>query len=457
MSLTNLAEVAAEPAETPLPLAGYGAHCANPILPGYYADPSLVQDHGKAYIYATLDPWGGKTLGCWESADFKNWTYRELNWPTKKDCTSKTSKGAMVWAPSVVKAADGKFYMYVSVGNEVWAGVADAPLGPWRNLLGDKPLIAENYKPGFHMIDAEAFIDDDGTPWLYWGSGLNWKNGKCWAVKLKPDMAGFDGEPKDVTPRNYFEGPFMLKNAGRYYLMYSSGITIKDTYQVHYAVGDNPLGPFTEGSNSPILVTNKANNVVSPGHHAVFKKDGQHYILYHRHSIPLDPKFVGRQMCVDLLNFSADGQMEKVVPSHEGPRLVQGRLDGRNIFSDKAVATASSQLDALHGPERVQDDNYATRWAATANAKGGWLQLDLGEIKHITSQKLRFEYAWKPIPFIVEVSDNGSDWKCLKEFKDPAVGSPLVINHIADARYIRLVFPDNIKGADISVVEWTVE
>ncbi len=65
------------------------------------------------------------------------------------------------------------------------------------------------------MIDAEAFIDDDGQAYLYWGSGLNWVNGHCFVVKLKPDMVHFDGVPKDVTPANYFEGPFMVKEKGR--------------------------------------------------------------------------------------------------------------------------------------------------------------------------------------------------------------------------------------------------
>jgi arabinoxylan arabinofuranohydrolase len=53
------------------------------------------------------------------------------------------------------------------------------------------------------MIDAEAFIDDDGQAYLYWGSGLNWVNGKCWAVKLRPDMVTFDGEVRDVTPPGF--------------------------------------------------------------------------------------------------------------------------------------------------------------------------------------------------------------------------------------------------------------
>jgi beta-xylosidase len=72
-------------------LSGRAFRSGNPILPGYYADPSIVQHNGKYYLYATLDPWGGDTLGCWESPDFKNWTCRVLNWPTKQACTSPTS------------------------------------------------------------------------------------------------------------------------------------------------------------------------------------------------------------------------------------------------------------------------------------------------------------------------------------------------------------------------------
>jgi beta-xylosidase len=147
------------------------------MIPGYYADPSLVQHDGKFFVYATLDPWGGDTLGCWESGDFQHWTYRFLNWPTVETCVSSTATKTKVWAPSVVRARDGRFYMYVSVGGEVWAGVAEHPLGPWRGI-STCPMIAADYHPEYHMIDAEAFMDDDGSAWLYWGSGLNWINGR---------------------------------------------------------------------------------------------------------------------------------------------------------------------------------------------------------------------------------------------------------------------------------------
>jgi arabinoxylan arabinofuranohydrolase len=424
----------------------------NPLLPGYYADPSIVEHEGKYYLYVTLDPWGGETLGCWDSADFKSWTYRVLNWPTRKACKSPTSGGSAVWAPSVVRGREGRFYMYVSVHNEVWAGVADHPLGPWQNALGDRPLIPKEFRPGFHMIDAEAFIDDDGSAWLYWGSGWGWKNGRCWAVKLKSDMVTFDGDVHDVTPANYFEGPVMVKRHGKYFLMYSNGVTVKDTYQVHYAVGDNPLGPFVEPANSPVLATDKGKDVVSPGHHTIFHLRGRDYILYHRHSVPFDPKFVGRQTCVDEITFNADGTVDKVAPTHEGPELVRGRLAGRKILP--ASASASSEAGDDTAARFAVDDNYATRWRAALGAPGGWLMLDMERVASFSRLEIRPEYAWKHYKFRVEASEDGQTWRTLADYTDSRViGSPIVVQASAPARYVRLVAPASVKGESFSIIE----
>lgn len=432
-------------------------HAGNPLLPGYCADPSLVEHAGRFYLYATLDPWGGDTLGCWESADFKNWTYRVLNWPTKTACTSPTSKSAKVWAPSVIRARDGRFFLYVSVGSEIWVGVADHPLGPWRNALDDRPLIPADYKPGYHMIDAEAFIDDDGSAYLYWGSGWNWVNGRCWAVKLRPDMVTFDGEVRDVTPGSYFEGPLMLKQGGRYYLMNSVGKTTADTYAVAYAVGDTPFGPFRDAPNSPILATDAAVHVISPGHHAVFRHGGRAYILYHRHNIPFDPAFIGRQVCVDELKFTAAGLIEAVRPTHTGPELVRSRLAGRANLAAAAAATASSVRAGSTRPAGVRDDNYATLWAAADTDSQPWLQLDLGEACAVTRQELRFEYAWKPYAFTLECSLDGREWQQVSDHSSsPATGSPVVLEEAIRAQYLRLRFAVAPGAARPALFEWLV-
>ncbi|MBT30535.1 MAG: hypothetical protein CMO01_12825 [Thalassobius sp.] len=288
---------------------------SNPVIDGYFADPSIVKYEGKYYVYATIDPWGGEEYGVFESTDFINWERKHINWPTKTLCTSPTSNDSRVWAPSVIQGKDGKFYMYASVGSEVWAGVADHPLGPWKNAKEDNtPLIKGDMFPKYHMIDAEVFIDDDGQVYLYWGSGLQWVNGHCFVVKLEDDMISFDESTiKDITPPNYFEAPFMVKENGKYYLMYSDGKCTNETYKVRYSVSETPYGPWTEGPESPILSTSSDSTTLGPGHHTVFKENDQYYILYHR--IKDNSGDLLRELSIDSLNFDLQGNIEKVVPT----------------------------------------------------------------------------------------------------------------------------------------------
>lgn len=425
----------------------FAPHARNPLLPGYFADPSIVHDRGEWFIYATIDPWGDKTLGLWRSRNFRDWTFETPNWPTKAATTSPTSGKAGVWAPSVVKGRDGRFWMYVSVGNEIWVGTADHPAGPWHDANGGKPLVSRYFRPGFHMIDAEAFIDDDGQAYLYWGSGLNWVNGHCFVVKLKPDMVTFDGEVRDVTPDHYFEGPFMLKRSGRYYLTSSWGNTTKDSYQVRYAVGDTPLGPFREPEDKPILATDPASQIISPGHHAIFRAGGQDFILYHRQALPFprQDSDVLRQVAIDRLTMAGD-RIVPVHPSHDGadvPGTAAHRRAGR-----AAALTASAQRDPLHAADKAGDDNYATGWQADTAATT-WLQADLGRPGRIGASQLRPAYPTRAMRFTIERSDNARDWHPVG---GPVIasGSPLLLPAIGTGRFVRLTF----EGAP-DILEWT--
>ncbi len=299
---------------------------SNPVTDRYFADPSILKFEDTFYIYATIDPWGSNELAVLETKDFHSFTQKHINWPTKKECSGNTSGSDMVWAPSVIKAGNGKYYMYVSVGNEIWAGVSDAPLGPWKNAKADgTPLINRLRFPGYHMIDAECFIDNDGQAYLYWGSGLNWVNGHCFAVKLKKDMVTFDGDPKDISPPNYFEAPFMLKRNGKYYLMYSEGKAIDYTYKIRYSTGNTPLGPWKEGKNSPILATSADSSTYGPGHHTVFTENGQDYILYHRLIYPQKKDITVRQLCIDSLNFDTEGNIRKINPKGVASFIKKGK------------------------------------------------------------------------------------------------------------------------------------
>lgn len=432
---------------------------SNPILPGYFADPSVVVEGGKFYIYATFDPWGFDHLACWESSDFKNWTLRELNWPTKRACTSPTSKGSMVWAPSVVKRGD-KFWMYVSVGSEVWVGVADHPLGPWKNALGDKPMIDVNFNTQYHMIDAEAFIDDDGEAYLYWGSGWNYVNGHCFAAKLNPDMVSFATTPIDVTPANYFEGPIILKRNGWYYLLSSNGKVGEHSYRVHVARSKSPLGPFEDNPAGVLLGTSQEDNLSGPGHNGLLRWEGEDYIVYHRNTWGRTGAY--RQVCVDKIAWDdASGWPKRVVGTHNGVDALWAKMGSTQPRQSGLMAGAKARASSVAGEafaaECVLDDNYATRWAPAEGGRESWIELELAKGTDHAVSHLRLEYPSRPTRLKLETSADGKTWTLAADHTERGVhGSPIETRLPDGTRFLRATFAPGNEKDPASVIEWNV-
>ena len=66
-------------AQKPFNASGTG----NPIIPGYFADPTVKKFGDTYYMYATTDG-SGAGFGpaqVWTSKDFVNWTLMPMNWP----------------------------------------------------------------------------------------------------------------------------------------------------------------------------------------------------------------------------------------------------------------------------------------------------------------------------------------------------------------------------------------
>ena len=71
--------------------------------------------------------------------------------------------------------------------------------------------------------------------------------------------------------RRYFEGPWMHKYNGKYYLSYSTGTT----HYIVYATSDSPFGPFTYRGRimEPVIGWTT--------HHSIIEYHGKWYIFYH--------------------------------------------------------------------------------------------------------------------------------------------------------------------------------
>ena len=140
-------------------------------------------------------------------------------------------------------------------------------------------------------------------------------------MKMGEDMKSFvpfeDGTMvKEVTPKNYVEGPFMLKKDGKYYFMWSEGDWTKDDYRVAYAIASSPFGPFERKGT---ILESDPQVGTGAGHHSVFKGPGKAdwYIVYHRHPLgAVDGNH--RVTCIDRLYFEEDGSIRPVKMTFEG-------------------------------------------------------------------------------------------------------------------------------------------
>jgi arabinoxylan arabinofuranohydrolase len=418
----------------------------NPVLPGYYADPTALVHDGRVYIFATTDgpAWGATEVSVWHSDDLRRWTHQALDWP--RPGAVPGAEVVDVWAPDVVRGPDGRFYLYISIDQEIWAGVADHPLGPWRNLLDEpRPLVEREFDEEVHHIDAHAFIDDDGRAYLYWGSGWDWERGPAYFAPLAPDMHTFAEPPRRIHPPNFFEGPYMIKRSGRYLLMYSDGVVSEPSYRIRYAWAPEPAGPWTEPEASPILVTSADSTVHGPGHHSVLRWEDEDYLVYHRDANP-HQGMAYRQVCIDRLEYDDEGLIRRVVPTHRGG--LPPVPDRRPANRARAGAASASVEAAPHAAARAVDDNYGTRWAAPDGVWPAWWQVDLGSDVEIGRVRIEPEYATKTYRYRVEVSDDGERWRRFGEASGGARrGSPLTARGRDRARWVRVTFEG---GSDVT-------
>ena len=133
----------------------------NPILPGYFADPTIKKFGDTYYLYATTDG-SGAGFGpaqVWSSKDFVNWTLMPMNWPDSH----------WIWAPDVMQdKKNGKFYLFYCQPCIIHCGVSDTPRGPWENILGESEavLVPDRFVKNAITLDGQTFVDDDGSVYL---------------------------------------------------------------------------------------------------------------------------------------------------------------------------------------------------------------------------------------------------------------------------------------------------
>lgn len=443
----------------------------NPLLPGYFADPTIKKFGDTYYIYATTD--GIKLASgepqVWISKDFVNWYNYEMEIELPQGLTN-------CWAPDVIEGADGRYYYFMGncqFGCNIYGYVSDSPMGPWTPLKDGLPVIPVGTgKEHLPALDAQFLEDDEGKLSAWFGTWCTTFGGLGWATLNPVDLSI---EKEGIIPLSQlpevFEAAYPLKRNNRWIMMYSSGDCRLSSYAVHYAWADSLYGPYHYGNNNPILSGTADGKIDSPGHNSVIEEKGNYYILYHRHDNPHSSGGEFRQVCADPLHFINDNTIATITPTHRGIGfLADNSIPHRNLAL-KAKASASSfyhlssrptpfepdGVDHAYLPAYATDDNNGTLWKAGDGTMPQTLTIDLGKKQRIKRIMTQFEYPTFYYQYKWEASSDSLHWHLFSDkTSNRRSGSPMIDDGDMEARYLRITVTGTEKTGQYAAI-WNVK
>lgn len=130
---------------------------------------------------------------------------------------------------------------------------------------------------------------------------------------------------------------------------------------------------------------------------------------------------------------------------------------GWNLLSYRKPVLASSSL-AGYEPDKVNDEQIETWWAAQTGKKGEWIQVDLENLLSVNAVHVNFaDHNFKvfaPHPpvvyqFIIEGSVDGKEWVNLVDERDNSKDEPhrlFTLDKPVKIRYLRISNAKNMEG-----------
>ena len=285
---------------------------AGPLVTHIFtADPSAHVFDGTVYVYVSHDIPSGIPVD--DTGDqFAMVDYHVLSMATPTSPAIDRGRilhvddvpwaERQMWAPDAA-CVGSQYFLYFPAktpDGRFRIGVARsaAPIGPFTP--DPEPV------PGAYSIDPAVYADDDVAHYLYfgglWGGQLQRYRDNAYdagrtepaddepalgprVARLADDMRALaepsrevlildeNGEPLRACDhdRRFFEGTWVHKHLGRYYLSWSTG----DTHLICWAVGDGPYGPFTFGGRVLAPVVGWTTQ------HSICEFAGRWYLYYH--------------------------------------------------------------------------------------------------------------------------------------------------------------------------------
>lgn len=359
----------------------------NPYLPlnEYVPDGEPYVFGNRVYVYGSHDE-AGSTIYCaghymgWSAPvdDLSDWQCHGVIYERTQD-PSNPKDELQLWAPDVVLAPDGRYYLYYCFPfrPEIGVAVSDSPAGPFE-FYGhvhhpDGKILSE-----LLPFDPAVLVDDDGRAYLYYGFAgvpnphfppIELSPG-CLVAELEQDMVTVKAAPKMCAPgavnaggtdfegHAFYEAASIRKINGTYYLVYSSQLS----HELCYATSKYPDRGFAYGgtiiSSGDVGLNGRteAINMTGNNHGGIVEINGQWYVFHHRQTHATESS---RQGCAEKITILPDGSIPQVEITSCG--LNNGPLLGHGTYSAAYVChlTGGDELGIMiYGQDRKQTQPY---------------------------------------------------------------------------------------------------
>ena len=265
----------------------------NPIIPGFYSDPSICRVGEDYYlITSTFEYFPGVPV--FHSKDLVNWEqighciHRKEQIPNRLNIFAAT-----------LRYHNGTFYMIttnVGGGGNFFVSATN-PAGPWSD-----PIWVD--VPG---IDPDLFWDEDGKAYIISSPFL------LYEVNLKTGKLSEGKKVWNGTGGRYAEGPHIYNKDGWYYLMAAEGGT-EEAHSETIARSNSIWGPYTDNPANPILTQCNAAGQSKPiqgiGHADIIQAhDNSWWIVFHGYRNISDKThhILGRETCLAPVTWPKHG------------------------------------------------------------------------------------------------------------------------------------------------------
>ena len=260
------------------PLPGTDA-VYNPILPGWYSDPSLCTNGDGDYFMVTSTFSYFPGVPIFHSRDLMNWKQvgHVLDRPSQLTGLGRQHTSGGIYAPDIkYNPANRTYYMITTnVGTGNFLVKTQDPFGSWS-----EPILL----PQVQGIDPSLFFDDDGRAYIV--NNDDAPGGKpeydghrtIRIVEYDVDNDCTIGERKVIVNKGvdpskkpiWIEGPHLYKIDGKYFLMCAEGGTSDQHSEVIFR-SDAPMGEYKPWNRNPILTqrhlaANRPDPVTCTGH-----------------------------------------------------------------------------------------------------------------------------------------------------------------------------------------------